>query len=286
LKACRLTTGNFFFDAFRKEHFNQLGRLTSRVLSVGQDMVQNSAIVPEDLDRPLTPSTLGIPELRSQTPRIQSLHHDTLSALRDLIVQNQLPPGTRLTEAMLSERFNVSRTPLREALKVLSSEGLVEILPNRGARVVTLTVADIQHLFEVIGALESLAGRLACDHISDAEICDLKAIHCQMQATFFRSDLPEYFRLNQLIHVQIVAAAKNPVLAATHQKLNARLLRARYMANQVDHDRWGAAMREHQRIVEALEQRNGEQTASLLLQHLQHKFEAIRRYLEPARATG
>src|SRR6202790_1489509 len=246
-------------------------------------MDQDTAIVPEEIDARLMRSSSSMAALRSQTPRIQSLHQDTLSALRDLIVHGELPPGTRLTEAMLSERFSVSRTPLREALKVLSSEGLVEILPNRGARVVTLTLVDIQNLFEVIGALESLAGRLACETISDAEICDLKAIHCQMQATFLRNDLPEYFRLNQAIHLQIVAAARNPVLTTTHQNLNARLLRARYMANQVDHDRWVAAMREHELIVEALERRDGVQTGDLLLQHLRHKFEAIRRYLEAAR---
>src|ERR1700730_1766876 len=248
-------------------------------------MGQNTAIVPEDVETPPIRSSLNLAALRSPSPRIQSLHHDTLSALRDLIIHNDLPPGTRLTETVLSERFSVSRTPLREALKVLSSEGLVEILPNRGARVVTLTLADIKNLFEVIGALESVAGRLACNHISDAEICDLKATHCQMQATFLRSDLPEYFRLNQAIHTQIVAAARNPVLARTHQNLNARLLRARYMANQVDQDRWAAAMREHELIIEALESREGERTAHLLLEHLQHKFEAIRRYLETVRGA-
>ena len=248
-------------------------------------MGQNSAIVPEDLDAVPMRSPSSISVLRSQAPRVQSLHQDTLSALRDLIVHNELPPGTRLTETMLSERFSVSRTPLREALKVLSSEGLVEILPNRGARVMTLTLADIKNLFEVIGALESLAGRLACETISDAEICDLKAIHCQMQATFLRSDLPGYFRLNQAIHAQIVAAARNPVLTTTHQNLNARLLRARYMANQVDHDRWVAAMREHELIVEALERRDAAQTGDLLLQHLRHKFDAIRRYLETVQAA-
>src|ERR1700730_9801077 len=248
-------------------------------------MGHNSAIVPEDLESVSTRSPSSTSTLRSPAPRIQSLHHDTLSALRDLIVHNELPPGSRLTETMLSERFSVSRTPLREALKVLSSEGLVEILPNRGARVVTLTLADIKNLFEVIAALESHAGRLACENISEAEICDLKAIHCQMQATFLRSDLPEYFRLNQAIHTQIVAAARNPVLTTTHQNLNARLLRARYMANQVDQDRWAGAMRDHELIIEALESRQGERTAHLLLEHLQHKFEAIRRYLETVRGA-
>jgi len=204
-----------------------------------------------------------------------TLHHGVLSTLRNLIVHNELPPGTRLTESVLCERLDVSRTPLREALKVLSHEGLVEILPNRGARVVKLTSEDVRHLFEVIGALESLAGRLACEKITDAEICEIKAVHYQMQANFIRRDLPDYFRLNQEIHRHIVNAARNPVLAATHENLNTRLLRARYLASQSDQERWAAAMQEHELIINALARRAGHETADLLLEHLRHKYEAI-----------
>src|ERR1700737_3739452 len=112
------------------------------------------------------------------------LHQGVLASLRDLIIHNELAPGKRLNERILCERLKVSRTPLREALKVLSHEGLVEILPNRGARVVSLALEDVRHLFEVIAGLEALAGRLACQRITDAEICDLKSIHFQMQASF------------------------------------------------------------------------------------------------------
>jgi DNA-binding GntR family transcriptional regulator len=209
---------------------------------------------------------------RSKAP---TLHHGVLSALRDLIIHDELPPGARLTENVLCERLRVSRTPLREALKVLAHEGLVEILPNRGARVVRLTLEDVRQLFEVIGGLESLAGQLACEQIADAEICDIKAIHYQMQASFIRRDLPEYFRLNQAIHKRIVAAARNPVLAATHESLNARLLRARYLASQVDEDRWIAAMQEHELIIDALARRSRDEIADLLLKHLRHKYETI-----------
>ena len=209
-----------------------------------------------------------------------TLHHGVLSSLRDLIVHNELAPGTRLTESVLCERLNVSRTPLREALKVLSHQGLVEILPNRGARVVKLTQEDVRHLFEVIGALESLAGRLACEHLTDAELCEIKAIHYQMQANYIRRDLPGYFRLNQAIHKRIVDAAQNPVLAATHENLNIRLLRARYLASQMDQDRWAAAMREHELIIDALRRRSADETADLLNQHLRHKYEAICQHLD------
>ncbi len=203
------------------------------------------------------------------------LHHAVVAILRDLIVHNELPPGRRLNERVLCERLKVSRTPLREALKLLSHEGLVELLPNRGSRVVQMTREDIKHLFEVIGALESLAGRLACQYITDAEVCDIKAIHYQMQAKFIRHDLPGYFRDNQTIHRRIVAAARNPILAATHDNLNTRLLRARYLASQTNHDRWAAAMGEHELIIDALARRNAEETAELLLRHLQHKYESL-----------
>jgi DNA-binding GntR family transcriptional regulator len=210
---------------------------------------------------------------------VKPLHHGVLATLRDLIVHNELAPGKRLNERVLCERLKVSRTPLREALKVLSHEGLVELLPNRGARVVELTREDVRHLFEVLSALESLAGRLACQHITEAEIYEIKAIHYHMQAQFIRRDLPDYFRDNQEIHKRMVAAARNPVLVTMYENLNGRLLRARYLASQTDRDRWAAAMREHELIINALEKRQADELAELLQQHLNHKYESLCRHL-------
>ena len=232
---------------------------------------------PEVIDFPTKPTLNVTTAFRAKNA---TLHHGVLSSLRDLIVHNELPPGTRLTESVLCERLSVSRTPLREALKVLSHEGLVEILPNRGARVVTLKQEDVRHLFEVIGALESLAGRLACSQITEAELCEIKSVHYQMQANFIRRDLPGYFRLNQEIHKRIVDAARNPVLIALHENVNIRLLRARYLASRMDQERWAAAMREHELIIDALVRRSADETADLLLQHLCHKYEAICHHLE------
>jgi DNA-binding GntR family transcriptional regulator len=207
------------------------------------------------------------------------LHHEVLATVRDLIIHNEVAPGKRLNERILCERLKVSRTPLREALKVLSHEGLVELLPNRGARVVKLTPEDVRHLFEILGALESLAGRLACEHITEAEICEIKAVHYHMQAQFIRRDLPDYFRDNQEIHKRIVAAARNPVLITMYENLNCRLLRARYLASQTDRDRWATAMREHELIIDALSRRCADELAELLKQHLNHKYEAVCRHL-------
>jgi DNA-binding GntR family transcriptional regulator len=222
------------------------------------------------------------PLVEDEEGEARTLHHGIAATLRELIIHNQLPPGKRLTEQALCERLEVSRTPLREALKVLAHEGLVEILPNRGARVVQLTREDVRHLFEVIGALESMGGRLACEQMTDAELCDLKAIHYQMKAGFLRRDLPDYFRNNQAIHERIIAYARNPVLISMHQNLNRRLLRARYLASQTDESRWAAAMEEHEMIIDALERRSANELAEILLSHLRHKYEAICRHLGEA----
>src|ERR1700738_2048711 len=91
-----------------------------------------------------------------------SLHDETVSRLRAMILEGELLPGSRIAERELCDRFGISRTPLREALKVLAAEGLVELLPHRGARVSRLSDHELRDAFEIVSALEALAGELAC----------------------------------------------------------------------------------------------------------------------------
>ncbi len=149
----------------------------------------------------------------------RSLHADLLDGLRDLVNRGDLAPGARVPERALCERFGVSRTPLREALKVLAAEGLVDLLPNRGARIATLADDHLMHLFEVIAALEAEGGRLACQRITDDALAEIQGLHYRMYAHFLRQELPEYFALNQAIHHAILTAAGNPVLLATYGSL-------------------------------------------------------------------
>ncbi len=210
-----------------------------------------------------------------------SLHEELVNRLRDLIVEGELPPGTRLNERVLCERFGVSRTPLREAVKVMASEDLVELLPNRGAVVTALTEADLRYLFEVMGALEALAGELACQRIDDSGLAEIRALHYQMLLHYTRGELPDYFKCNQQIHEKIVAAAGNPVLAATYRSLSGRIRRARYMAN-LSQERWDRAVREHEQILDALTTRDGALLRDLLQQHLANKFDVVRATIEPS----
>ena len=203
-----------------------------------------------------------------------SLHDAAAARLRDLIVEGELAPGARLNERVLCERFGLSRTPLREAVKVLAAEGLIELSPRRGARVARLGRAEAAHLFEVIGTLEALSGRLACRHASTGELAEIRALHFEMLAHYARRRMPDYFRLNQAIHAAILDAARNPVLRATHRALAERLRPARYMANLSD-ERWAAAVDEHHAILAALEARDGARLAALLEAHLRNKAAVV-----------
>ena len=204
----------------------------------------------------------------------ENLHDVLLSRLRDHIVEGHLQPGDRVPERRLCEMFGVSRTPLREALKVLAAEGLVELLQNKGARVRQLTEKDVKDFFEMLAALESAAGRLACSRITDDGITKIEQLHFEMYGHYMRRQLPEYFRLNQRIHELIVAASGNEALQATYRTFTARMRQLRYSANALDGERWGQAMREHEGIIDALRRRDADSLAAILFDHLLNKWRA------------
>lgn len=202
------------------------------------------------------------------------LHHQAASRLRTLLVEGQIAPGAKLNERELAAALRISRTPLREAIKMLAAEGLVDLLPNRGAVAVRLTESDVQHSFELLAALEGLAGELAAERISDAARDELRAKHYEMLACHARRDLSGYYRLNALIHAGINAAAANPVLAGTYGTVNARVQSLRFRTNQ-NEAKWARAVQEHGRMLDALDARDGPALRAVLQAHLQHKRDAV-----------
>ena len=216
-----------------------------------------------------------------------ALHEQVAHRLRQMLVENRIPPGAKLNERELSEVLKVSRTPLREAIKMLAAEGLVELLPNRGAIAVELSEADVLNTFEVMSSLEAQSGELAAERITAAELAEIKAMHYEMLAAYTRRDLPAYYRLNAAIHGAINAAAKNPVLTATYQQVNARLQALRFRSNQ-DGEKWSAAVREHEQMIEALGTRDAAAMRAVLLAHLKNKrdvvVEQLRAVQQPAKA--
>jgi DNA-binding GntR family transcriptional regulator len=209
------------------------------------------------------------------------LHEEAVDRLRDLIVQGDLVPGQRLNERLLSEKLAISRTPLREAIKLLATEGLVELLPNRGAVVASMDTARLAETLQVMGALEGLAGELACRNATAEQIAQVRDLHKEMLGMHTRGDLAGYFRYNQAIHPKIVEASGNPVLANTYRHLNVNVRRARYMAN-LSRERWDAAVREHEEILQALAARDVTRLKRLLRDHLANKMASVLTGLEKA----
>lgn len=212
-----------------------------------------------------------------------ALHEQVAHRLRQMLVENRIAPGAKLNERELCEALNVSRTPLREAIKMLAAEGLVELLPHRGAIAVSLSETDVVNTFEVMAGLEALSGELAAQRITEAELAEIRALHFEMLAAYTRQDLSTYYRLNAQIHRAINAAAKNPVLSATYNQVNARLQALRFRSNQ-DGDKWKVAVREHEQMIEALAARDGAAMRAVLLAHLQHKREVVVEQLRAAAA--
>lgn len=205
--------------------------------------------------------------------------------LRTLLVEGRIAPGAKLNERVLAEQLRVSRTPLREAIKLLAQEGLVDLLPHRGAVAVKLTEADIVHSFEVLAGLEAMAGELAAQRIGAAPLAELRAKHHEMLAAFERRDLSAYYRLNAAIHNGINEAAANPVLTATYARINARVQSLRFRTNQ-DEAKWRQAVHEHSLMMQALAERDGATLARVLSEHLRRKRDTVLALLRSGQLPG
>ncbi len=204
----------------------------------------------------------------------RSLHDELVERIRDMIIEGQLAPGTRIHEGQLGKALGVSRTPLREALKFLASEGLVDLVPGRGGVVRRLTPKDVRDLLDVLTALESLAGRLACRHATAAQIAEVRRIHDEMMQLYAARKRPEYYRRNQAIHSAFAQLSDNAVLATTHQTIQARLKRIRFIGNE-DPATWESAVREHEEMIAALEARDEARLAAVISGHLERTLARV-----------
>jgi DNA-binding GntR family transcriptional regulator len=195
-----------------------------------------------------------------------ALHDQVAARLRTMLVEGHIAPGAKLNERELCLQLRVSRTPLREAIKLLAAEGLVDLLPNRGAVAVKLTEADVLDTFEVLAMLEGMSGELAAKRITDEQLAEVRAMHYEMMACFTRRDLSGYYRLNARIHTAINEAAGNPVLANTYRSINARVQSLRFRTNQDE---------EHEQMIQALAARDAPAMRKVLVAHLIRKRDTV-----------
>src|ERR1700712_5930117 len=161
----------------------------------------------------------------------QRLHDTVVDHIRRFIIEGVLEAGRKLNERELCETLGISRTPLREALKVLAAEGLIEISPNRGASVARMSELEIREAFELMSGLEAFAGELACERITADELDEIKALHYAMVVCKNQNDLPGYYQRNRAIHDMINLAARNSALGQTYMALNWRIQALRFRSN-------------------------------------------------------
>lgn len=198
----------------------------------------------------------------------QSLHEQVVDELRQMIVFGTLAPGEKIKVSELAAELDVSLTPLREALKVLDKEHLVELTANRGARVTEISASSTRDLFEVVSNLEALAAKLAAIRITKEELETLEELHVRMRACHSAGDMPAYFDLNRKIHDLVVDAAKNKELTGARTRLSFQVDRARALSSITPEHR-DLSIDDHEALMEALRNRNPEAAQEVWQMHLE-----------------
>lgn len=194
-------------------------------------------------------------------------HMRVIGWLRDRIIEGEFGSGARIPEVATCQRLGISRTPLREAFKVLAAERILTLQPNRGAIVAPISMTDADHAMNVMATLEGLAGELLCVEVTPAEIDRLAALNNELGEHYRAGDLLTYFKVNQQIHRLIVEASRNPTLIETLETLGSRFARYRFEGNKSP-ERWAHAILEHDHIQIAITDRNAALLGPLLRSHV------------------
>ncbi|NDR58730.1 GntR family transcriptional regulator [Aliiruegeria sabulilitoris] len=224
-------------------------------MNADSSRAENNAVQPVKIDR-------------------RSLHGEILTRLRTMIVEGDLAPGARINEVEICTQFGVSRTPLREALRSLASEGLVELVLSRGAVVREFSAKEVSDAIAVIRNLEEFACVSACTQATDAAIGEIRALHDAMEAAYEKGDRRHYYNLNQEIHTRLVDLADNSTLSQVHETLQASMKRFRYAGHEGS-ENWARAVAEHRGMIEALEARDPDRLKAVIGQHLGAAWERV-----------
>ena len=199
------------------------------------------------------------------------------NTLRRAILKGELEPGERLMEIALANKLGVSRTPIREAIRKLELEGLVVMIPRKGAEVARITEKDLRDVLEVRTSLEKLAIELACDRITEEDINDLNLACKDFEESFGKDDLTTIAEKDVAFHDIIFRATKNARLIQilTRNKRLVQILnnlreqmyryRLEYLKDTQSHDR---LVEEHQKIVNAIIEKNKEEAVRLIQEHI------------------
>ncbi|AMO37577.1 GntR family transcriptional regulator [Thauera humireducens] len=205
-----------------------------------------------------------------------ALYQEVAERLRERIFSHELPPGTWVDEQALAEQYGISRTPLREALKVLASEGLVTLKPRRGCYVTEISERDLDEVFSVMSMLEGECARASTEHASKADLERLQAIHVDLEKAAAANDINGFFEANQAFHHAIQEIADNRWLLHVIEDLRKVIKLSRHHS-LFSEGRLEQSLAEHRGILDALLARDPAAAEARMREHIRSGRQALAR---------
>ncbi len=199
--------------------------------------------------------------------------------LREAIIKGVLKPGERLMEMQLAEEMGVSRTPVREAIRKLELEGLVIMVPRRGAYVSDLSIKDVAETFEIRGALEAMAAGLAAERINDDELEEIERILVKISESIEKNDIKAVIEHDESFHAILYKASHNDRLVQIISNLREHIQRFRSTSLTAP-GRLKAVLFEHRQIAEAISERNAELAQRLAQEHIENAENALMEWIK------
>ncbi|MBR2382383.1 MAG: GntR family transcriptional regulator [Anaerotignum sp.] len=201
------------------------------------------------------------------------------NTLRDAILTGKLVPGERLMENQLADKLGVSRTPVREALRMLELENLVELVPRKGAQVLDMSEKDIVNILEVRSALEGLATSVACKKMTKEDLQQLKNMEVDFEKAVAENDVEHFVDIDEDFHDLIFAATENDKLINIFRNLRIQLYRYRMAQAKNNETSMSTIVAHHRSIIRAIENHDSEEGASIAQGHIKYQTESILRFV-------
>lgn len=206
--------------------------------------------------------------------RTRPLPQEVADQIREMIRKGHLEQGQKISEVEFCAELGISRTPLREALRVLAGEGLVDLVPRRGARVTRPTIGEIQDMFAVMAVLEGLCARVAAEHLTAPRLAEVEGLHQALEDAYRDRDEEAYIQANHAYHRLVQELAENQTLNAIVTGLRQKIFLYRYR-QLYQPDRFDQSIREHRDLLEAFRARDGSRAEALMKNHLERQCEAL-----------
>jgi DNA-binding GntR family transcriptional regulator len=199
--------------------------------------------------------------------------------LREAILRGDLKPGERLMELQLAAKLGVSRTPIREAIRMLEQEGLAVTIPRRGAEVARMTLKDMEDVLEIREALDELAVQIACTRITQEQLDRLRKVKEEFELCTRGSDVKKIAQADVAFHDVIYEATGNPKLVSMLSNLREQIYRYR-VEYLKDSRNYPVLIREHETILEALRARDKERATAAMQEHVANQAAAVKEIIQ------